>query len=396
MSRKKRKSASIQPARESAVWASGRPPMARGILFNTRIVNFRKGNPNCLPFRRVIVKVPFLKLQRCNVTGEGCGYLASALCSNPSHLRELNLSWNHLGDSGLKMLSDLLEDPNYTLNKLKLQCCKMTGEGCGYLASALCSNPSHLRELDLSLNLLGDSGLKMLSDLLKDPNCTLNKLKLQRCDVTEEGCGYLASALCSNPTHLRELDLSDNHLRDAGLKMLSDLLKDPNCTLNKLELRYCDVTGEGCGYLASALCSNPSHLRELNLSWNHLGDAGLKILSDLLKDPNCTLNKLKLWDCDVTEEGCGYLASALCSNPSHLRVLDLSSNHLQDSGLKILSDLLKDPNYALNKLDTPRLPSHPTGGGAETRGKEARKGNEDAQIRNEKHPGCGRNIARPD
>ncbi|XDV53572.1 hypothetical protein PO909_022043, partial [Leuciscus waleckii] len=117
----------------------------------------------------------------------------------------------------------------------RLQDCDVTGEGCGYLASALCSNPSHLRMLHLSGNHLGDSGLKMLSELLKDPNCTLNKLGLRDCKVTEGGCGYLASALCSNPSHLRELNLSRNPLRDSGLKRLSDLLKDPNCTLNKLE-----------------------------------------------------------------------------------------------------------------------------------------------------------------
>jgi len=41
-------------------------------------------------------------------------------------------------------------------------------------------------------------------------------------------------------------------------------------------------------------------------------------------------------------------------------------------------------------LSFPRfLPSCPTGGGAETQGKETRKGNEDAQIRNEKHPWRG-------
>ncbi|XP_068076779.2 tripartite motif-containing protein 16-like [Danio rerio] len=49
------------------------------------------------------------------VTEEGCGFLSSALTSNPSHLRELDLSYNHPGDSGVK-----LEDPNYTLDKLNL------------------------------------------------------------------------------------------------------------------------------------------------------------------------------------------------------------------------------------------------------------------------------------
>ncbi|KAL0167085.1 hypothetical protein M9458_038929, partial [Cirrhinus mrigala] len=55
--------------------------------------------------------------------------------------------------------------------------CGVTDEGCAALASALRSNPSHLRELDLSLNKLGDLGLNLLSDGLKDPHCTLEILR---------------------------------------------------------------------------------------------------------------------------------------------------------------------------------------------------------------------------
>ncbi|XP_067235933.1 NACHT, LRR and PYD domains-containing protein 12-like [Chanodichthys erythropterus] len=291
-----------------------------------------------------------LKLSDCEVTEEGCGYLASALRSNPSNLRELDLSNNNLGESGVKIISDGLKDPNFTLNTLKLSDCEVTDEGCGYLASALRSNPSHLRKLDLSSNNLGESGVKIISDGLKDPNFRLNTLKLSDCEVTDEGCGYLASALHSNPSHLRELDLSKNNLGDSGVKIISDLLKDPNITLNTLKLSDCEVTDEGCGYLASALRSNSSHLRELDLSRNNLGESGVKIISDGLKDPNFTLNTLKLSDCEVTDEGCGYLASALHSNPSHLRELDLSKNNLGDSGVKFISDLLKDPNFTLNTL----------------------------------------------
>ncbi len=59
----------------------------------------------------------------------------------------------------------------------------------------------------------------------------------------------------------------------------------------------------------------------------------------------------RLRDCGVTDEGCAALASALRSNPSHLRLLDLSLNKLLDSGVKLLSDLKNDPHYKLETLN---------------------------------------------
>ncbi len=53
------------------------------------------------------------------------------------------------------------------------------------------------------------------------------------------------------------------------------------------------LTEEGCRYVSSALSSNPSHLRELVLSYNHPGDSGVNLLSDILNHPDCTLDKLK-------------------------------------------------------------------------------------------------------
>ncbi|KAL1246752.1 hypothetical protein QQF64_034315, partial [Cirrhinus molitorella] len=60
---------------------------------------------------------------------------------------------------------------------------------------------------------------------------------LSGCMVTEEGCRYLSAALSSNPLHLRELDLSYNHPGDSGFK-LSEKLKDPNCSLDKLNVDH--------------------------------------------------------------------------------------------------------------------------------------------------------------
>ncbi|KAK2892518.1 hypothetical protein Q8A67_012506 [Cirrhinus molitorella] len=63
-------------------------------------------------------------------------------------------------------------------------------------------------------------------------------LRLSGCMVTEEGCYYLSSALTSNPSHLRELDLSYNHPGDSGVELLSEKLKDPNCSLDKLNVDH--------------------------------------------------------------------------------------------------------------------------------------------------------------
>ncbi|KAL1261224.1 hypothetical protein QQF64_009051, partial [Cirrhinus molitorella] len=163
-----------------------------------------------------------------------------------------------------------------------------------------------------------------------------------------EGCAALASALRSNPEHLRQLNLSDNKLGNS-MNLLSDVLKDPQCKLETLELRYCGVTDEGCAALASALRSNPEHLRHLDLSWNELGNS-VNSFCAALEDPHCKLETLWLSYCGITDEGCAALASALRSNPEHLRELHLIGNELSKSQLKILSDLKDDPHYKLKTL----------------------------------------------
>ncbi|XP_067271653.1 NLR family CARD domain-containing protein 3-like isoform X2 [Pseudorasbora parva] len=295
-------------------------------------------------------KLERLRLRHCGMTDEGCSAVTSALKSNPSHLRELNLSENKLGDSGVKNLSDQLMNPQCKLEKLHLCKCSITKDQCLILTSALKSNPSHLRDLDLSMNKIENTGVNHLCDILKDSHCKLERLGLIYCNLTDEGCSAVTSALKSNPSHLRHLDLSMNELGDSGVKNLSDLLMNPQCKLEKLHLSKCIITETQCLILTSALKSNPSHLRELDLSKNKLGDSGVNHLCDVLKDFHCKLRRLRLTGCNLTDEGCSAVTSALKSNPSHLRDLDLSVNKLGDFGVTNLSDLLMNPQCKLKKL----------------------------------------------
>ncbi|XP_036448157.1 ribonuclease inhibitor-like [Colossoma macropomum] len=223
--------------------------------------------------------------------------------------------------------------------KVVLCGCNLSEESCAALTSAL-RNSSNMRELDLSKTELQDVDVKLLSAALENPHCKLEKLGLCQCNLTEESCAALASALSSESTSLRELDLSYTNLQDSGVKLLSAGLENPHCKLETLSLSGCRIKKEDWHALIKALKNNPAHLRKLDLSRLTVFPE-LEELPDLLQDPQLEL--------DGQLDNIDPVMKAL--------ELDLllwnreeEQEKLEESGVKELSDLLKDPHCKVETL----------------------------------------------
>uniref|UniRef100_A0A8C6TTI4 NACHT, LRR and PYD domains-containing protein 12-like n=1 Tax=Neogobius melanostomus TaxID=47308 RepID=A0A8C6TTI4_9GOBI len=198
-------------------------------------------------------------------------------------------------------------------------------------------------EFDLTKYQPSETALLMLMPVVKQSSTAL----LSGCGLSDKACVTLSSEL-SSQCSVTELDLSNNLLKDSGLQLICEGLKSSSCALHTLSLRQCGLSSTSCEALVSVLVSDSNSLTELDLSNNDLLDSGVKILCSDLKNPLCKLETLRLSGCQVSKSGCASLISALSSETSCLTELDLSYNHPGETEAKQLTALFQDPQKKLS------------------------------------------------
>uniref|UniRef100_A0A2K5YMS2 NACHT domain-containing protein n=1 Tax=Mandrillus leucophaeus TaxID=9568 RepID=A0A2K5YMS2_MANLE len=278
----------------------------------------------------------------------GVNFYFSAVLSTNQWLTELEFSETKLEASALKLLCEGLKDTNCKLQKLKL-CASLLPEGseavCRYLSCVLICNPD-LTELDPSENPLGDIGVKYLCVGLRHSNCKVEKLDLSTCHSTDASCVELSSFLQVSQA-LKELFVFANVLGDTGVQHLCEGLQHTKGIIENLLSEY-SLSAACCEPLAQVLSSTRS-LTRLILINNKIEDMGLKLLCEGLKQPDCHLKDLALWTCHLSGACCQDLCNVLYTN-EHLRDLDFSDNALGDEGMRVLCEGLKCPCCKLQTL----------------------------------------------
>lgn len=257
-------------------------------------------------------------------------------------LLSLDLSYNLIGDEGCRLLGSWLGVSHSKLASLSLRGNSIGKDGCREIVSAMRSGPS-LKRLDMGLNPLGRDGGLMLVTFLQD-SPSLLELHMPDTEVDIDVLVAISAVLLTGSHSLKVCDIANPRiktLQEEHTMNMGRMLR-VNTYLTEMYLGKHNMRDEGVRQLVSFLLENKT-LRVLDLRCNELGADGAGHLSKLLA-MDCQLRKLNLEGNRIGEKdnckGAAALADALLSNRM-LNHLNLNNNGLCGAALVALGEAME-------------------------------------------------------
>ena len=282
-----------------------------------------------IPKNRLIGEL-HLTIQGGEVTDYGlrilCERLVQELLLHEGRLTSMSISsCPELTTVGCDELAKFIHENNgfVRLDEFALESCQRVGvEGCKYLLNSLVSNArklakenetdgdldsdedKHRRSLSLQSMSIGNIGADILSKCLEP--LALTTLDLSRSKIHESGSVQLFQTLRKSTPLIEELNMSHNHCGDRGLRALGKWIQRGSFLMTlklvavKSSVREFDAF---LGCLDAACYNRVSHLQNLDISENGLGDSVIGRLVDTLSMRTCSIRRLGYNENSLTDDG---------------------------------------------------------------------------------------------
>ncbi|KAH9254062.1 hypothetical protein BASA81_007937 [Batrachochytrium salamandrivorans] len=201
-----------------------------------------------------------LKISLFEETKPQYPYFLAQACAAP-YISILNLDGSLLGNNDAMELAKFL--PISHISSLSVAFCSIGELGIQALCDQISRDISLVRELDVSFNNIGDNiGAMALARAVLFGK--LQVLRARECHIESIGALELATALGSSS--LKEVDLSYNQLRDGFVPVLALALQQPTCHIRVLDVRCCALSNQALLYhLPKALLHINCQLDQVHL-----------------------------------------------------------------------------------------------------------------------------------
>ena len=319
-----------------------------------------------------------INLSECNFGFNSIKTICDFIEKYSNKVSRLILARNNIGDKGVEVVTNMLEDNDYILH-LDLSSNDIGVKGGNKIFKTLIHHQS-LISLNISSlegvnrNRISSEGAKLIEDVLKT-NHFLEYLNVSGNSIKNEGVKYIMSGLDNNPTlkyldiskneidekgaenimlflhqsHLLTLNISSNPIKNEGLLYIANaLITKALFFLNSIDLSECKLTFEGLRSFLKKVNYNQK-LNAIHLNRNNFYARGFDELETVISPMN--LRILSLSSCGIGKYSIG-VASLLLAN-STLHSIDLSNNQIDDRTFNSFVTIPRD-NHSLRHLDFSR------------------------------------------